>query len=182
MNSLTLKNKSYSVEQLLGYCKALTDYAVDRSDLQYDIIDNILVLAGTNNLNDWSINLNVLKVNGYHKGFYEQAIKLPVNSTIKYVTGYSLGGAVAHIYSILYGVKCISFNAPKCLAVEPTAKVKTITRFTINNDFISEIPFGFYHPLSKTYTFHGSFSNPHSIDNYIDCIRNARVLMKLSNK
>jgi hypothetical protein len=167
-----------NIETLLGYCKALTDYG----KMQNDIIDGVLVIAGTNSIDDWSINLNVNKVAGYHEGFYNTALSLPVKKSIKLVTGYSLGGAVAHIYSMMYNVKCISFNAPKCLADKPSIKLKQISRFSIDNDFITNCPLTFYHPLCKSYTFHGGFSNPHSIDNFIDCISNARLLLKFSDK
>lgn len=96
----------------------LEAYLVEYQDVR------ILVFRGTDDLSDWKVNLNAIyttsELGSVHKGFYEAYVKLWeeikdnfVLSSDKplYITGHSLGGALATIASVHFTKYNIPFVA-----------------------------------------------------------------------
>jgi hypothetical protein len=69
---------------------------------------SVLVFHHSDDLLDWQVNLDVMPINGFHGGYYKAVRRLStlVNKVIGrrpfYITGHSLGGALASIYSLQY--------------------------------------------------------------------------------
>jgi hypothetical protein len=132
----------------------------------------VLAFRGTANLQDWRINLNAIRVPMpgvpgvmVHRGFLEAfercraeieaAVDANVASTLGlYITGHSLGGALAQIASAVLGrdnlAACYTFGSPRVGTVRFDLQVKCPHYRVINDwDLVPGLPWprfrGYYH-------------------------------------
>lgn len=144
--------------------------------------DDVVVVAfrGTQELKDWYSNLNVQLV-GYegsteeyiHKGFYTAVQALYENVTdaigdsmsgkkkTLIVTGHSLGGAMAAVFSILFEDRSkehvdllVTFGQPLTFNSRLAKRVNEVFRYryrrVVNeNDIVTRVKKGFYHAGSR---------------------------------
>lgn len=104
-------------------------------DIATDGDATVVAFAGTNDLSDWLVNLDLEKVDwqgyqlhrGFHEGeqdlFYKLAEHYGPDLSNVWITGHSLGGALATLHALRfvdgYGDACLSgvytFGSPRCM-------------------------------------------------------------------
>lgn len=104
-------------------------------DIATDGMSTVVSFAGTNDVSDWLVNLNVDKADwhgfqlheGFHEGeqelFYKLADHYGPDLSNVWITGHSLGGALATLHALRFadghGSECLkgvyTFGSPRCM-------------------------------------------------------------------
>lgn len=158
--------------------------------------ETVLVFSGTNELWDWKYNLKVRPKDGMHRGFLEayKEIEIPIRTVMinffkrfgrtdrLRVTGHSLGGAVAQIFSWMMGketkVEATTFGSPRVFTRWKKGLNQTfqnnVTNVQIKGDPVTRIPLLLYKEVGKqvklTMSGDGESGNPlrsHSMKMYL---------------
>jgi triacylglycerol lipase len=133
-------------------------------DIATDGTTTVVAFAGTNDISDWLTNLDVAKVDwqGYqvHEGFHIAETNLFYRiaqlhggdlQTV-WITGHSLGGALATLHALrfasnLYGAPAglYTFGAPRCMDAKSAAYADqlffaTHWRHVNGNDIVTRVP------------------------------------------
>jgi hypothetical protein len=130
---------------MIDHASGLLDaYALD-APKKILIKDNKIFIAGSEDLNDWLINSEVIiNKKGYHQGWYKQALLM--RSQIKLdnyeVVGHSKGAAIAAILCLI-DKRCFKATCYNC----PNYHIKSINDHRIsayNNvlDLVGYLPLG----------------------------------------
>lgn len=161
-------------------------YAIDVGGVQaYLTEDNILVILGTNEKSDWfRFNFNIGRgaTHHWHKGFLAHAqvvyeFAKPLEPRL--IVGHSLGAASAQIVGYSLGVPTIAFASPKPLvsatrqiAYHKWTHIQNICR---EDDMICALPPSFKHVgfVEWLAPKKHHWGQDHSIDNYVDAMKEA---------
>ena len=124
-------------------------------DLRYGVFETehgkIIVIRGTDNLENWGVNANVLPARscgGYlaHKGFIRAYRELcsggmPTTKNPSVIaTGHSLGGALATLLAEHIGCKLVTFGSPRVYWRFGKAPKLDHTRVVRDDDPVPEVP------------------------------------------
>lgn len=126
-------------------------------DLQWDLVDGVLLFSGSNSLRDWMANFDCRLVDNpvgggrVHRGWLRLAEQVQPDKLFHTVVGYSLGGAVAQLVAERYSrpLNVVTFGAPP-----PGDKVwadqypHPVTRCLVAPDLVAHQWGPFRHPLN----------------------------------
>lgn len=111
-----------------------------------------------NEFNDIKADLKAFHHEGYHKGFFEEYMKLHHEIEAKveelqkvkprpiYITGHSLGGAMATVCATFYpeAKELYTYGSPRALSWSKSKTLKVPhKRHVNNNDIVPKVPFAF---------------------------------------
>lgn len=125
----------------------------------------VLVFRGTSNVQDWLTNLDAWTVKRpeftgeVHQGFYD-ALMVVLDDIVHHlqshkilwITGHSLGGALATLASGLFRGTLYTFGSPR-VGNKEFSEVVFGNRFTNNNDIVPRVPIGDYKHVGTNYHF-----------------------------
>lgn len=122
---------------------------------------SMLVFSSSNDIGDWHTNVRFLPTNGFHGGYYEAIQELlpllqkTVDNRPFYLTGHSMGGGLASIYSVQQisnsnWLGTYIFGSPKVLAPSYKCLVDSkvaakVHAFRHEQDIVSYMPMLYKH-------------------------------------
>lgn len=120
----------------------------------------VLAIAGSNELKDWFVNVNLFSWKGIKIGAYRSAKKihkelkniLSVVDLPLIVCGHSKAGPTAIAFKRLFGAEyCIAFAPARSLRYWANRKMDNTVIFTDPDDLVSKVAcISFGHPICKT--------------------------------
>lgn len=181
-------------------------FFVEETGLVYGIFyinkkEAVVVFKGTSSISDWSSNVRLVKTDDFydipgkfHCGFHDMLLKtrevekiynkLRLSVEKIYITGHSLGGALATIF-YSYCKKCtidaelITFGSPRVGDYEFSEYLNSenpekMRRYVNGSDIVCKIPYLGYHHVNTKISIGNSRCFPsvkdHSIDVYLENI------------
>ena len=193
-----LSNNAYS-EKIVSVGDNVTKIVDIGTDTECFIISNhreqTIVFRGTEitSIKDLKTDLKFKSKNGFHEGFYEAflSIKSELFSNIDlnkktYITGHSLGGALAIITTIHLPIQnkyCVTFGSPRVVTNEITKQLKDVEKKIFRYENVGD-PVPYLPPYMMGYRHIGTLLkggshfdliftslenqlNAHQIDNYL---------------
>lgn len=134
------------ISQILKNLEAVPD--TKNKGTEYEIIDDILYVKGSDDISDWLINFSTID-REVHTGFLIESTMIYVkvrNKDIKMVVGHSAGGSIACLLGFALKVPVITFGSPRFYHQEKSKKIddfcnKMATHYILKRDPICYLPF-----------------------------------------
>ena len=188
MTLTTDKQKLRCAELLVASYNEEDNRFTDMGELRFGLIDDAdtsyLIFPGTRNVQGWLTDLDILirrTRTGFlaHSGFIDAADKLwdavsvdaPARDNL-IITGHSLGGAIAELFSEYTIEACVTFGCPRNYSrLNVSLPTRDHARYVNGGDPIPHVPdaLNFQHPCDQTFLGKGSLLmhlDNHSMDMY----------------